>query len=200
MDTFRVVKSNWHVKNVPYMDTLSHTFSHMPSAEFTHLIICRDSTTVAPQRYTSSVLERLFRPGPGCKPSGWWIAAEAQDAEIKRCSSSPMHVTLRHVQADYSDKQIYPRGGGGKMEESVLFIIIKIWLFLCSPLFSPHAHIPPPQCWWSQLLKSAICSIIFNYPAIAASIIPLSSIVNRNHLLIDSKGQLEAGWKLKPQW
>lgn len=82
----------------------------MPGAEFTHLIICRDSNTVAPQRYTSSVLERLFRLGPGCKPSGWWIAAEAQDAEIKGAHLLPMHVTLRHAQADYSDKQIYPPG------------------------------------------------------------------------------------------
>lgn len=61
------------------------------------------------------------------------------------CSSPRTHVTLRHVQADYSDKQIL--GGVGKTEMSVLFIIIKICLFLCSPLLSPHAHIPPPQSW-----------------------------------------------------
>lgn len=183
------------------MDTHSLSFSgsHMPSAKFTHLIICRDSSTVAPQRYTSSVLEGLFRLGPGCKPSGWRIAAEAQDAEIKGAHLLPCiwHWDMHRLIIQISSSIL---GGGGKMEASVLFIIIKIWLFLCSPLLSPHAHIPPPQCWWSQLLKSAICSIIFNYPAIAASIIPLSSIVNRNHLLIDSKGQLEAGGKLKPQW
>lgn len=69
-----------------YMKTLSIcslTCPHSPSAEFTHLIKCKDSNTVAPQRYPSSVVERLFKLGPGCKPSGWWIAAEAQDAEIK---------------------------------------------------------------------------------------------------------------------
>lgn len=72
-------------KNTPYMDTHSLSFagSHMPSAEFTHLIICWNSNSVAPQRYTSSVLKGLFRLGPECKPSGWWIAAAAQDAEIK---------------------------------------------------------------------------------------------------------------------
>lgn len=101
------------------------------------------------------------------------------------CSSSLTHVTQRHVQADYSDKRIL--GGVGKIEMSVLFIIIKICTFLCSPLLSPHAHIPPPQSWWIQLLKSAISSIIFNYPAIAASIIPLGSILNRKRLLIDSE-------------
>lgn len=77
------------------------------------------------------------------------------------------------------------------METSVLFIIIKIWLSLCSHLISPHAPIPPPERWWSQLLKSTICSIIFNYPAFTVSITPPpSSVVNRNHLLIDSVGQL----------
>ena len=113
----------------------------------------------------------------------------------QRCSSPRilMDATLRHARADYSDKQIL--WGGGKMEMSVLFIIIKIQLFLCSPLLSPHTHILPPQCWWSQLLKSAICSIIFNYPTIATSIIPLSSILNRNHMLIDSTGQLEVQGK-----
>lgn len=91
--------------------------------------------------------------------------------------------------ADYSDKPTILRGGG-KMEMSVLFIIIKIWLFLCSHLSSPHAPIPPPECWWSQRLKSTICSIIFNYAAFTVSIIPPSSVVNRNHMLIDSEGQL----------
>lgn len=76
------------------------------------------------------------------------------------------------------------------METSVLFIIIKIWLFLCSHLSSLHAPIPPPECWWSQRLKSTICSIILNYLALTVSIIPPSSMVNRNHVLIDSMGQL----------
>lgn len=91
--------------------------------------------------------------------------------------------------ADYSDKPTALQGGG-KMETSVLFIIIKIWLFLCSHLYSPHAPIPPPECWWSQRLKSTICSIIFNYAAFTVSIIPPSSVVNRNHMLIDSVDQL----------
>lgn len=93
--------------------------------------------------------------------------------------------------ADYSDKPTILRGGG-KMERSVLFIIIKIWLFLCSHLSSPHAPIPPPECWWSQRLKSTICSIIFNYAAFTVSIITPSLVVNRNHVfdVIDSAGQL----------
>lgn len=91
--------------------------------------------------------------------------------------------------ADYSDKPIILQGGG-KMETSVLFIIIKIWLFLCSHLSSPHAPIPPPECWWSQRLKSTICSVIFNYAAFTVSVIPPSSVVNRNHMLIDSAAQL----------
>lgn len=101
-------------------------------------------------------------------------------------------MTLKHVHADYSDKHIHPPGLRQNGGECFCSLSLRSWLFLCSPLNSPHAHIPPPQCWWSQLLQSAICSIIFNYPAIAASIIPLSSILSRNHLLIDSKGQLEA--------
>lgn len=99
-------------------------------------------------------------------------------------------MSVRHIQPDYSDKQLLR--GVGKIETSVLFIIIEICLFLCSPLLSPHAHIQSPQCWWIQLLKSAICSIIFNYPTIVASVIPLSLILNRNPLLIDRNGQLEA--------
>lgn len=117
--------------------------------------------------------------------SGWGLGNRDQS-----CSPSLTHVTMRHIEADYSDKQILR--GVGKIETSVLFIIIKICFFLCSPLLSPHAHIPPPQCWWIQLLKSAICSIIFNYPTIVASVIPLGLILRGNHLLIDRKGQLEA--------
>lgn len=83
LGTFEVVKIRLTCENVPHMDTRSFSGSHMPGAEFTRLIICRNSDTDAQQRYTSSVLERLFRQGPGCKPSGWWIAAEAEDPEIK---------------------------------------------------------------------------------------------------------------------
>lgn len=40
------------IERVPYMDTLSLSLSfsdsHMPSAKFTHLILCRDSNTVLP--------------------------------------------------------------------------------------------------------------------------------------------------------
>lgn len=147
----------------------------------------------------SSVLKRLFPgQGPGCKALRLQRkAAEADDAEIKGASSPPIHVTLRHAQADYSDKQALSSGAEAKWR---VFCSLSLRSGFSSLHLSPppHAHVPPPRCWWSRLLKSAICSIIFNYPAIAPSIIPLSSIVCRNHLLIDSKGQLEAGWKLKP--
>lgn len=171
--------------------SLSQPHTHMPSATFTHL--WTDSNTHLPQRYPSSLFERLFRPGTGCKPSGWSVTYEGEeDAQIKGAHLLPCMWHRDMYRLIIQISRSITRGGGG----SVLFIIIKIWPFLYSPLSSPHAQIPPPQSWWSQLLKSAICSIIFNYPAITASIIPLSSIVNRNHLLIGSKGQLEDGWKL----
>lgn len=133
MDIFAVVQSNWYVKVVHiWTPSLWFSGSHMLSADFTHLIICRDSNTVVPQRYTSSVLERLFRPGLGCKPSGCWIAPEAEDAEIKGAHLLPSmwHWDMYRLIIQISRSILW---GGGKMEASILFIIIKIWLFLCFP-------------------------------------------------------------------
>lgn len=64
----------------------------------------------------SSVLKRLFPgQGPGCKALRLQRkAAEADDAEIKCASSPPIHVTLRHAQADYSDKQALSSGAEAK--------------------------------------------------------------------------------------
>lgn len=88
----------------------------------------------------------------------------------QRCWSSPVLLTRRHARLIIRISGSI-LGGGGKLQTSVLFIIIKIWLFLCSHGSSPHAPIPPPECWWSQRLQSTICSIIFNYPVFTVSII-----------------------------
>lgn len=75
-------------------------------AEFTHLIKCWNSSSVAPQRNTSSALKGLLRLGPEPEPSGCSGGCEDQ-----RCSSSPVRTTLRHVHADYSDKHFFVLGG-----------------------------------------------------------------------------------------
>lgn len=132
------------VKFPTLFDSQSHL--HRLSANFTCLTPCSDpSIRAAAQWCTLSVLEGLWSAVPGCLPSGWRVAAEAQDAEIKaaRLLAHTWHWDVHGLIIQISRSS----GGVGKIEMSVLFIIIKICLFLCSPLLSPHAHIPPPQSW-----------------------------------------------------
>lgn len=134
---------------------------------------------VAQQRCTSSVLRDFSDRGQDVSEALRLVnSCWNSGCGDQRCSSFLVHVTLRHVRADYSDKHLHPPGVEAKWRRVFGSLSLRS-AFAPFSRGSLSPHTPPLQCWWSQLLKSAICSIIFNYPAITASIIPFSSIVSR---------------------
>lgn len=127
LDTFRVVKLN----------RKRSVYAH--SAKITHLTLYRDS--VLTQLPLGSRL--LLRLGQDVKPRA------AEDLLKLRMQKSKVLIFSRTSDTETWKAIIQISrsvlGGGGKLEPSVLFIIIKIWLFLCSHRSSPHALILPPE-------------------------------------------------------